>query len=65
MGKDIFQTRICPECGKEFIYNSLSIYKIIKNGVTYRYCSYACYNKYKIEQLSHRGTYVRSEVINK
>ncbi len=60
MEKEIFQTHICSECGKEFIYNSNSIYKIVKDGITYRYCSYTCYNKHKLEQLSNREVSVRS-----
>lgn len=33
----------CPHCGKEFAYNSQSIYKLNKDGKTVQYCSYKCW----------------------
>lgn len=34
---------ICPHCGKEFIKNPSSIYKLVIEGRTCRYCSYTCW----------------------
>lgn len=35
----------CPICGKEFLYNSQSIYKISVGSRTKAYCSYTCWRK--------------------
>lgn len=35
----------CPVCGKEFLHNSMSIYKLSKGGRTKYYCSYTCWRK--------------------
>lgn len=49
------KTSICPHCGKEFIRNSQSIYKLNKNGKRIYYCSYTCWvandtRRYKFEK---------------
>lgn len=41
----MFVEIVCPECGKTFIRNSRSLYKLIKNGKTIYYCSYTCWAK--------------------
>lgn len=33
----------CPHCGKEFIKNAMSIYKLRKKGKTVYYCGYNCW----------------------
>lgn len=33
----------CPHCGKEFIKNTMSTYKLIKKGKTVYYCGYTCW----------------------
>ena len=38
-------TETCPICGKEFIFNGMSIYKLVKNHKTRWYCSYTCWRK--------------------
>lgn len=40
-----FKSIICPICKKGFIYNRMSIYKLIKNGKLRFYCSYTCWRK--------------------
>ena len=35
----------CPVCGKEFVYNPMSLYKMSVRGKTYRVCGYTCYRK--------------------
>lgn len=34
----------CPCCKREYVKNSLSIYKITYKGKLYRVCSYSCYH---------------------
>ena len=33
----------CPHCGRTFIYNSQSIYKLKKKGKIVYYCGYHCW----------------------
>ena len=37
--------RQCFRCGKMFIPGSEHLYKLIKSGKTYYYCSYTCWRK--------------------
>ena len=39
------RTKICGQCGKEFIHIPGSIYKRSIHGKIVRYCSYTCYRK--------------------
>lgn len=34
----------CPHCGKKFILNTRSLYKLTKNGKVIHYCSYNCWS---------------------
>ena len=36
---------ICPVCGKEFLHNTQSIYKLNKGRRIKYYCSYTCWRK--------------------
>ena len=46
MSKELFHTKECPICKREFIYNEMSIYKIItRTGITRWYCRYKCWRK--------------------
>jgi hypothetical protein len=36
---------ICPICKREFLHNSMSIYKLEKNNKIRYYCSYTCWRK--------------------
>lgn len=51
MSRDIgFHMVECPMCGKSYVYNSMSVYKI-KDGYLIRYyCSYSCFRKAQIEK---------------
>lgn len=40
----------CPICGKEFVKNPASIYKLMVNSQRVYYCGYTCYNKQKTKQ---------------
>ena len=33
----------CPICDTEFVYNSMSLYKMLVRGRVYRVCGYKCY----------------------
>ena len=35
----------CPVCGKEFIFNSMTVYKLPSNAGMIQYCSYPCFRK--------------------
>lgn len=39
----------CPVCGKDFVYNSSSIYKLVIHGELFWYCSYTCYRSVQKE----------------
>ena len=42
----VLEELICPECGKRFIKNESSIYKLKgRHGRTVYYCSYTCWRK--------------------
>ena len=43
MKKKYYEMDICPVCGKKFLYNPHSIYKIKVNNVTKMCCSYKCW----------------------
>lgn len=45
------RTKICGQCGKEFIHIPGSIYKRSIHGKLVRYCCYTCYRK-SFEQKS-------------
>lgn len=38
---------VCPECGKEFIYNPQSIFFITYKDKKIHLCGYTCKNKHK------------------
>lgn len=42
-----FKFTVCSMCGKQYIRQPGSIYKIIYKGKTNNCCSYSCYNKAK------------------
>ena len=41
------EERICPECGKSFIFRDHWAYKIIKDKRVVNYCSWNCMRKNK------------------
>ena len=40
---EMFPTRVCPVCGKEFILPIENIYKLTIKGVRVDFCSYTCF----------------------
>lgn len=42
-----FKFTVCSMCGKQYIRQPGSIYKIVYKGKTNNCCSYSCYNKAK------------------
>lgn len=42
-----FEMIKCPVCGKEFVKNIHSVYKVDTNGKPIYACSYSCHNKLK------------------
>ncbi len=58
--------RICPECGRAFIFRDQWAYKLIKNKRVVNYCSWTCMRKNernrsneKLQEL--RGTVKREK----
>jgi hypothetical protein len=47
------------ECGKEFVKNPNSLYKLVVNKKTVYYCSYTCYMKAKNKQGRNKKKYRR------
>lgn len=46
---------VCPECGKEFLYNRHSIYYVTYKNKRIHLCSYTCKNKHdKRLGIKHR-----------
>ena len=39
------EERICPECGKNFIFRDHWAYKIVKDKRVVNYCSWTCMRK--------------------
>lgn len=39
------EERICPECGRAFIFRDQWAYKVIKNKRVVNYCSWTCMRK--------------------
>lgn len=37
--------RVCPVCGKEFVYKPYWTYRLKIKGAIVAYCSYTCYRK--------------------
>lgn len=42
---DLLKEVKCSECGKNMIYNSQSIYKMVIDGKTLYQCGYTCWRK--------------------
>lgn len=60
------EERICPECGRAFIFRDQWAYKLIKNKRVVNYCSWTCMRKNernrsneKLQEL--RGTVKREK----
>lgn len=45
---------ICPVCGKTFIYFTNSLFKLVVDGKTQRYCGNKCYSSVKKELEKNR-----------
>ena len=43
--KNQLDERVCPECGKSFIFRDQWAYKLIKNKRVVNYCSWNCMRK--------------------
>ena len=43
--KNQLDERICPECGRAFIFRDQWAYKLIKNKRVVNYCSWTCMRK--------------------
>ena len=41
----MFKMEMCKRCGKMFIPAPQHLYKLVRNGKTYSYCSYTCWRK--------------------
>ena len=48
------EERICPECGKSFIFRDHWAYKIIKDKRVVNYCSWNCMRKNEKGQKDER-----------
>lgn len=68
----MFQFTTCQMCGKDFIRQPGSIYRLNFAGQAYQFCSYSCYTaakrcKEQIQATTHEITYarIRSELNSK
>ena len=55
---------VCAHCGKSFIKNTQSAYKLINNGKTVYYCSYKCWSSNDTRRYNyHNGRYTKANEI--
>ena len=53
----------CPVCGKEFLYNSSTVYKLPSKTGMVQYCSYTCFRKCEKEREEKKMN--RNSIYNK
>lgn len=56
----MFDYRTCSMCGKKFIRQPLSIYKLSFANRSYQFCSYTCYSEaLRVRDSAHPEDYRR------